>query len=179
MKTSNLTSRSIRRKSAIKGVSPIIATVILISIVVIIAAIVGPWAYQLAQRATNQTGSQIEKDILCRNTAYDFVPDFGINGIDYDFSGPQSQDYLRAMIRNQGKTNLYDFYFEARINAPEGLIIKNFDVTHQSQKTRDDPLKPGETVLLTASITENINGTLERLTILSGLNCPPVSQDVQ
>lgn len=160
-----------------KGVSPIIATVILISIVVVIAAIVGPWAYQLAGRATNQTGTQIDRELLCRNTAYDFVPEFGVNGLDYDFSGPVETDYLRATIRNQGSVNLYDFSFEAMIDSG-GLTIRKFTILPAYQKTKDSPLKPGETALLSASIEEDITGILERLTIFNGYNCQPLSQDV-
>ncbi len=161
-----------------KAVSPIVSVVILISIVVIIAGIVGPWAFNLAQTSTNQTGTQINREILCRGTAYDFVSSFGTNGVEYDFSGPQYSDYIRAMIRNQGSVNVYGFSFEATINSASGVSIKKLAADAQSQKTKDDPLKPGESALLSAFFQEDIDGSLQRLTVLNSYDCPPLSQEL-
>lgn len=157
-----------------KGISPIMATVMLILIATAIAAIVGPWMIDLARTSSNQTTNDQEMELRCQNTAYDFDTNFGTNGINWS----ASDSLLQAKIVNTGTQNLYNFTFEVISNS---TIISYFNVTDATQKIKENPLKPGQTVILHADNIGSIVGdTLNSVKILNEFVCPKVyvEQDI-
>ncbi len=158
----------------IKGVSPIIGFVIVIALVFVIAALISPWAFNIAMNATNQTGTTVMNKIICQNSGYDFDTNYGTNGVNWNFTG--SDDWLKSKVVNTGTVNLYDFSFEIEINS---TIIKYYNVNSTTQKTKASPLKPGQSVILHAALTDDINGTLTKIKILNEA-CPSIyiEQDI-
>ena len=149
------------------GISPIISVVILIAVIFSIAAVIGPWMYDIAKSTTNQTGTDINTQLTCQNTAYDFDTDYAIFGINWS----ESNNKLTAKITNTGTINLYNFSFEILLNS---TVIKYFNVNTDTQKTKANPLKPGQTAILEADNTTSLIGsTLNEVKILNEV-CPSV-----
>jgi FlaG/FlaF family flagellin (archaellin) len=158
-----------------KGVSPLISAIILITITFgILGAIIGPWMFTLTYNTTQQTTESTEQKIMCTNAGYDFDPNYGINGIYWNFLG--TSDELKTRITNTGTINLYNFSFEFNINITTGLETKHFSPTPSTQKTSTNPLKPGQSTILDANITEDITGTLKEVKILNDV-CPSIYID--
>ncbi|RLI98463.1 MAG: hypothetical protein DRO99_00670 [Candidatus Aenigmatarchaeota archaeon] len=151
-----------------KGISPIISTVILIAIIFSIATFVSPWIFQLITSTTNQTSSDTSTEIKCMNAAYDFDTGYGTYGVKWEFS--TQNDTLGARIKNTGTVNLHSFQFELTFN---DTIISYHNATSGTQRTRANPLKPGQSAFLNASFTDNVNDTLTAIKILNG-PCPSV-----
>jgi len=153
----------------IKGISPVISAVIVVAIVFAIAALSTPWMFEITQNATNQTQIYQETSLLCQNTAYDFDTDYGTYGVSWNFSG--TNDTLDVKIINTGSTNLRGFSIEILIDTTTGLDIKQLDVNSTYQRTGANPLKPGQTAILKANITQDLTGTLQEVKILNEV-CP-------
>ena len=151
-----------------KGIDPIIATVILVLLVVSIAAIVGPWIYDLATSTTGKQKNETDLFLLCQNTAYDFDTNYANNGVNWS----DSANSLKVKIINTGSINLYDFSFEALINT---TVIRYFNTTSSTQKAKANPLKPQQSAIIQAENTSIIvGGTLNEVRILNGV-CLTVS----
>ncbi len=145
-----------------RGVSPLISTVIVIGIVFAIAAMVSPWMLEFVSDTTNQTSENAGREIKCGNAAYDFVTSYGSYGVDWDFSTINNS--LGARIRNTGTVTLHGFYFELTFN---DTVIEYYNATAGTQRTSMYPLRPGETVMLNASLTKDVNETLTSVKILN------------
>ncbi|RLJ05846.1 MAG: hypothetical protein DRP18_02180 [Candidatus Aenigmatarchaeota archaeon] len=159
----------------LKGISPLIAAIILIGIVVAVGGMLGPWIYRLTFSSGKNLYNQTQNQIFCNNMAYDFEYDYGIYGIHWNFDIPDG-DWLAAKITNTGTVNVYDFFFELELDTPSGIEIKHFDPKEETQKTRANPLKPGETAVIEANITEDLpsgEDTLKRAKLMNRL-CPDV-----
>jgi flagellin-like protein len=143
-----------------KAVSPLLSTILVIAIIVIIAGIIGPWALNFSNRQVNNTGSNADNQITCQSTAYDFDSSYGNSGIEWDFP----QRILRAKIMNAGSINLHSFSFQIYI---QGIGYKFFPT--KNGITPDNPLKPGQSAVLEANITEDISGQLTEIKILNGV----------
>ena len=154
-----------------KGISPLIGYIMLLAMVVILAATLSPWLLRITDQSTNQTGEDVNKEIYCRDISYDFVSDYGTQGVEWDFSG--SGDYLRVKIKNYGTVNIWSFSFEFEL-ADYSLV--RFDATQDSQIERADPLKPGETAIIEANITQDLTSALSRISVRNGMDCTPLSQ---
>ncbi len=149
-----------------KGISPIIASVILILITVSVASMISPWIYDLITNTTANIGDDVDTDIQCQNAGFDFVTSYGTYGVDWNFTDQGSN--LNVSIRNTGSITLYDFSFEIVHNATN---ITHWEVTTATQKTSANALRPGESAILVASIRDDINGTLNEVTIMNAV-CP-------
>ena len=161
----------IKMNITLKGISPIISFVILITLVFFIATIVTPWTYNLAKNLTTQTGSSALSDIQCRNAAYDFDTNYGNYGVLWNFSGVN--DTLSVKIENTGTINLYDFSLEIKLGSGESQTIKNLDINQTTQKTKSNPLKPGHSAILKAVILEDLEDSLSEVRVLNDV-CPDV-----
>jgi len=144
-----------------KAVSALLSTIIVIGLIVVIAGLVGPWAINFAGRQVNNTGGKADNQITCQSTAYDFDSSYGNSGVDWDFSG--TSDWLKAKIVNTGQINLHSFSFQIYI---QGAGYKFFPA--KNEITPDSPLKPQESAVIEANITENISGQLTEIRILNG-----------
>jgi hypothetical protein len=158
---SNLSVANHKAKGA-KGVDPLISTILVIAIIVVIAGLLGPWAMNLGRRSVNNTGSGVNSQITCQSTSYDFDSSYGNGGVDWDFSG--SSDWLRARIINTGTVNLYGFSFQLYI---EGTGYKFFPT--KNQISPDRPLKPGESAVIEADITEDLAGQMTETRVTNGV----------
>jgi hypothetical protein len=143
-----------------KAVSVLLSTIIVIGLIVVIAGLVGPWAINFANRQVNNTGGKADNQITCQNTAYDFDSSFGNSGVDWNFA----QRTLKAKIINTGSVNLHSFSFQIYI---QGAGYKFFPT--KNIITPDNPLKPGQSALLEANMTEDISGQLTEVKVLNGV----------
>ena len=159
------------------GISPIISIVIIMAIMMVTAALVSPWAFEIAMNATNRTAQHQQQQSVCQNTAYTFDTAYGTYGLTWNLTGPD--DTLDAKIINTGTINLRDFSFELYMNTSYGYRIYHLDVNSTSQKTSANPLLPGQSAILRANFTQDLNGTLKSVKILNDV-CPPtyIEQDV-
>jgi archaellum component FlaG (FlaF/FlaG flagellin family) len=150
-----------------RAVSTFISFVILILIVFSVAMVIGPWMINLSTELSKQTEQTTTSKIICQGAAYDFDPNYGIDGVEI------GGDILSAKIKNTGTQNLYNFYFQLTFNN----TIKYFNVTSETQKTESDPLKPNEDCILMVNITGESVSNLKNVKILNQV-CPSVSVDV-
>ena len=104
--------------------------------------------------------------------SYDFVQDYGTNGVDWSFTG---SDYLRVKIKNYGTNNVYGFSFEFEL-ADYSLI--RFKATDASQKTMVNPLRPQESTIIEADITQDLTQDLRKVSVRNSMDCVPVSLEV-
>ncbi|MCK5020455.1 MAG: type IV pilin [Candidatus Peribacteraceae bacterium] len=163
-----------------KGISPIISSVMLIAIVILMAAVIGPWAMKIATDTADRTTDDVNRDLICRNTAYSFDSDYGSSGVDWLFNGTNGT--ISAKISNTGAQNLYNFSFELILQTPTGVklvIYPEVNITDDTQRTKVNPLKPGYDWILEAEV-DNINDTWS-LTALKIINdvCPKISPTVE
>ncbi len=152
-----------------KGVTPLIAVVILIAVTLSVGVLVANFIMNLSQRVVEHTSSDIETGIRCGNAALDFDASFGSLGVDWDFGGA---DRLDVKVVNTGTVNLYGFSIEAVINSG-GTAVKELGVQAGYDRPRNNPLRPAQSAMLKANITENLAGTLESVKVLNEA-CPAV-----
>jgi len=163
-----------------KGVSTMISTILLIGIVVLMAAVIGPWIMKIATDASNAAGNSANTDIICRQTAYAFDSGYGNSGVAWNFT--QTNGTLSAKIINTGTQNLYNFSFELMMQTETGMkliIYPEINVTFETQRTKMNPLKPGYEWILDADVT-GINNTwsLMKVKIINDV-CPRVSPTLE
>ena len=144
-----------------KAVSELIAVTIVIGLIVVIAALIGPWAIRLSGRAVNNTGNDVDNQITCQAVSYDFDSSYGNQGVDWDFSG--SSDWMRAKVMNTGTISLHSFSFQVYI---QGAGYRFLPAKHQGP---DSLLKPGQSSVLEAEIGENLAGQVTEVGILNGV----------
>ena len=143
-----------------KAVSPLISTILVISIIFMIAGIVGPWALNFSKRQVGNTGENADNQITCQSTAYDFDSSYGNSGVEWDFP----QRMLKAKVMNTGSVNVHSFSFQ--------LYIQDAGYRFYQLKnliTPDNPLKPGQSAVLEANITEDLSGQLTEVKVLNGV----------
>ena len=163
-----------------KGASQIISTIMLIAIVVLMAAVVGPWAMKLATESSEGATTGANQDIICRQTAYGFDSDYGSSGAVWNFSGTNGT--ISVKIINTGSQNLYDFSLELTMSTPTGtrlIIYPEVNITSETQRTKANPLKPGYDWILDADVA-SINDTwsLAKLKVINDV-CPRVSPSAE
>jgi len=163
-----------------KGISPLIATVLLIGITVLMAVVIGPWAIKLATTASEGATTSANQDMICRQTAYAFDSDYGNSGIAWNFSGTNGT--VNVKITNTGSWNLYNFSLELVMETPTGtklIIYPEVNVTAETQRTAANPLKPGYDWILDADVS-NINDTwsLTKVKVVNDV-CPRVSPSAE
>lgn len=157
-----------------KGVSPLISTVMLIVIAMAIGAFVSPWAFNLVRTSTNQTSANVDAQLLCQNVGYDFDNTYGTNGLVWNLTGTNAT--ITAKIINTGTINLYNFTFDIIINKS---VIYEVAVNSTSQKTQANPLKPGQSAIITMNLTQDYNETLTNIKVRNAV-CPSryISQEI-
>ncbi|MDI6720997.1 MAG: hypothetical protein QMD85_01310 [Candidatus Aenigmarchaeota archaeon] len=78
-----------------KGISPLVASVLLLAIVVSIAVVVGSWVSGMAKDTTATVGNRTAESVSC--SASDII----VEAL-YVHAGNEATGYSRAVIRNQG-----------------------------------------------------------------------------
>ena len=165
---------------AAKGASQLISTVMLISIVVLMAAVVGPWAMKLASDTSQSASNTANQEIICKGTAYAFDSDYGSSGAAWNFSGTNGT--LSVKLINTGTQNLYDFSLELTLQTDTGtklIIYPEVNITSETQRTKTNPLKPGYDWILDSDIS-SINDTwsLTKVKVINEV-CPRVSPSLE
>lgn len=56
-----------------KGISPILASVLLLAVTISVAGVFSGWAPNLAQTVTDQTGNQTEQRLACNQASAEFI----------------------------------------------------------------------------------------------------------
>ena len=149
-----------------KGVSPIISTVLMILLAVAIAAFVGPWSMNLATTTSNASAANAMTQIDCQNTFYDFSTDYGNrNGVNVTVVGDKIWE-LKAKIENTGTRNIYGLSFQLS----NSTDIFNCDVTSATQKTQSDPLRPGQESIIEALLTGSCYNITDTITKVKAIN---------
>jgi len=162
-----------------KGVSPLISTVLLVGIIVLMATIVGPWMVNIATQTSQSSGQDVEQDMICRRTSYDFDGDYGNSGITW--TANQTNGTVTAKIINTGTQNLYNFSIQLTMQTPDGIRLiqyPNVNITLETRKTAGNPVKPGEEWILEADVTEvNDTWSLMEVKVINDV-CPRISPSI-
>lgn len=156
-----------------KGISPLIGAIMLISLILVLAAALSPWITKLVQDSQNQTGTRVDKEIYCRDMSYDFVSSYGSGGVTWDFS--TGSDTLTVRIKNYGTNNVYDLSFEFEL---VDYSLVRFDATLDTQRSMVNPIRPQESAIIEANITQDLTQNLRKVTVRNGMDCTPVSMEV-
>jgi len=154
-----------------KAISPLISAVLLIAIVFAIAAVISPWTFNLTTDVANKTSTSVTQQITCQSAAYDFDSNYETNGIDYDLSG--ASDRVNVKVVNTGTVNLYGFSIEIEVDTGSGIEITHLEINESYKKTEALPLKPGQSAILKANMSQNFNGTLNEVKVLNDV-CPSI-----
>lgn len=93
-KTLSLLKKMEVKKMNKKGISPLIATVLLIGFTIALAAVVMIWGQNLFQQTTEQTGEQASSQIKC------------IQEVDIDIISATNANPIVAMVDNKGEATI-------------------------------------------------------------------------
>jgi hypothetical protein len=151
----------------VKGITTLIAFIILVAITFAIAAMMNPWLFRAITDEGEDIGDEADR-FVCRNVQYAFMRAYGTEGMDLSLcSQPR---YVRARIKNFGSMDLYNFSFILVFNDSEITI----PVTQETQATESDPLRPQEEKLIEGIPEECISFPPKEIRITNGLGCPPL-----
>jgi flagellin-like protein len=151
-----------------KGISPFIATVLIIAFTIGIGMLLGPWIYKLTQSQTQTIGKESESRLEC---SYGGIR-IDDSTIKCSFTG--NPDFLNFTIENTGTINLYNFTCEIYQNGQIYEYGVNNSINNQTF-TSVSPLKPAQKRTVTVNIIDNlpaINPDWIRIMVPS---CPTVS----
>ena len=84
---------------SMKGISPLIATVLLIAFVIAVAGVVAPWLTTFIRGRTEEVSESVEK--LCRGPRIDFTSE--------DITNKSVENYILVRVDNTGIDKLEDF----------------------------------------------------------------------
>lgn len=147
-----------------KGISPYIATVILVALSLSIGFITYTWISSIATKTTKEQSSYIEKELFCKNA--------GIKIESIDFC---SLNLINFTIKNVGKSDLSGFLVNLKLK--DGRILNYKDIK-ECYFENELKLLSGEKKC--AYIFDNsnyLNNSVE-LEIVSK-ECPEVSDSIQ
>lgn len=154
-----------------KGISPLIAAVLLIAIVIAIVNITGPWMQNFLKHRFSEVEEGGQKKVKCIYTSIDY------DDSDVTWSKNRTNhltgDSVNITVENSGNEKLYNFTINYVVDGTSysGNIIRN-------QPTSDDALKSGsETVLITEiqNTTSLKNKQLKKVRV-STRPCPNVER---
>ncbi len=149
-----------------KGITTIIAFIILVAITFSIAAMMNPWIFRTITDEGEEIGNEADQ-FVCRNVQYAFISSYGSGGM--DFSLCAQPRYIRARIKNYGSMDLYNFSFVLVFN--DSVIV--IPVTQDTQPTDSNPLRPQEEKLI-EGIPEECLELPNEIRITNGLGCSPL-----
>lgn len=137
-----------------KGVSPLIATVLLIAFTLSIAGLLGSWLSSMTKTQTENIGKSTVDVINCTNAILDIFQIACINST------------LRVTISNIGSNTMFGFSTFAQIDS-------NQYINNTGGPNSTSPLMPGEqTVLVYGCQSICSNGTTISRVRVTPSNCP-------
>jgi len=141
-----------------KGISPLVATVMLIAITLAVSALLGSWFTSTIRVETEIIGENAAKQINCSSAILDIV----------DIICSSSNQSLKIALANQGNIELYNFSVLVKMN-------NTFYDNSTGGPNSNDPLNPGEQTILTYYCSNVVfcgaNKTVDKVRI-SPSNCP-------
>lgn len=141
-----------------KGLSPLVATVMLIAITLATSALLGSWFTSTIKIQTETIGESAIRQINCTGAILDIV--------DVICSG--SNQSLKIALTNLGDIELYNFSTLAKIG-------ETFYDNNTGGPNSHDPLNPGEQTILNYYCSNTLyciaNRTVEKIRV-SPYNCP-------
>ncbi|MEM5871377.1 MAG: hypothetical protein QW051_00725 [Candidatus Aenigmatarchaeota archaeon] len=164
----------------VKGISEMVAAVLIIGITISLALVLGPWMVKLATKTSENVETEVNQEFLCRGVAYGFDTNYGVSGVAWNFSDTPGE--ISTKIINTGTQNLYNFSLELTFRTDSGLKIITYPdviISDESQKTKINPLKPGYSCILEAEVN-NIESewTLIKVKVINDL-CPRNSPSIE
>ena len=141
-----------------KGISPLLATVILIALTLSVAALLGSWFTSLTRTQTEMIGEQAETQINCSAALLEIT--------DVTCSG--STDNIKVTITNLGNIALYNFSTLVTLN-------NTYYLNSTGGPNSTNPLNPGEQAILSYfcdNTTYCINGVKVSKVRVSSHVCP-------
>jgi len=143
----------------LKGLSPVLATIMLIALTLVVIGLVGSWFTSMTKRQTEIIETGAMKQINCTSALFDIV----------DVICSNSSQQLKIAINNIGQTDLYGFSAFVKIN-------NTFYQNSTGGPNSTSPLGPGkQTTLVYGCGPEYCSGGVNVGKIrLSPSNCPQV-----
>lgn len=124
-----------------RGISPLIASVLLIAFTMAVAAILTSWVTGFTKTQTSYVGEKAEKQIKCIYGTMDIKK----ADVKYNFSTTGS--WVNATVFNSGDQDLYNFTFVVSTSASVYVFLPT------NQKIETAPLKAREAFYFTATNT--------------------------
>lgn len=151
-----------------KGISPLIAAVFLIALVIAIASMAGPFLTDFFRERTEDVEETGESTVDCIRADFDFDRD----DIEYetDDDGEISSDYINVTIHN-GPVELFNFNVYHIIDSDRDDIEYEAEILYDTEPTEDDPLRSGSRAKLVTDLVDgelNEAGTLEEVRVSTG-----------
>ena len=155
-----------------KGISPFIATVLIISFTIGAGVLLGPWIYSLTKSQAETIGGETETRLDCQYGGIR-IDDECIN---IDFSGDPY--FLNFTLENTGTVDLYDFKCEIY---QDGLIY-SYSVNDSRTNTiftKDSPLGSRESRIVSVNLnTSELSSANPDWVRIIVTRCPTVSDKV-
>lgn len=96
-----------------KGISPILASVLLLAVTISVAGVFSGWAPSLAQTVTDQTGNQTEQRLACNQASAEFI------SVNYDSGNSE----VNLALRNDGGEDFSELILVA-FNSEDNLLAQ-------------------------------------------------------
>lgn len=142
-------------KTGLKGVSPLIATVLLVAATVTLAIVVVPWSIDFAQTQMATVTNQGEEKVNCIEAGLNFkAADVGYNSL-------TNPSMINVTISNSGLVGLYDFRLQFKLGDTYSGLYSPTTQYNSSSK-----VSPQQKVTLNASIPQ-LSGTLKTVRVIS------------
>ncbi|MFH0889971.1 MAG: type IV pilin N-terminal domain-containing protein [Candidatus Aenigmatarchaeota archaeon] len=142
-------------RKEVKGVSPMIATVLLVAMTVTLAAVIVPWAINFAQTQMTTVNTQGEEKVNCIEAGLNFQS----SDVGYDSLANPAR--INVTITNTGLVGLYDFRLQFKLGDSYSALYSPTTQYNVSGK-----VSPQQKVTLNASIPQ-LTGTLKSVRVIS------------
>lgn len=155
-----------------KGLSPLVATVLLIAFTVGIGGIISIWISGFTQTSSKIVSKEGENQIICSNGAVDI----------YNLKYCSSTNNISGIIRNNGRIAIGNITMQT-IFGNGSMVSHALNNTGTGGSTSGDylSLRPGQSFSFNVSIGGNSNGAYERIwlyTNCSGVTDTALASDV-
>ncbi len=142
-------------KTVLKGVSPLIATVLLVAATITLAIVVVPWSIDFAQTQMATVTNQGEEKVNCIEAGLNF------KAADVNYNSLTNPSVINVTISNSGLVGLYDFRLQFKLgDTYSGLYSPT------TQYNASSKVSPQQKVTLNASIPQ-LSGTLKSVRVIS------------
>lgn len=139
----------------LKGVSPLIATVLLVAMTTTLAIVIVPWAIDFAQTQIITVSNQGEEKVNCIESGLNF------QAADVGYDSLTNPARINVTITNTGLVGLYDFRLQFKLgDTYSGLYSPT------TQYNASSKVSPQQKVTLNASIPQ-LTGTLKTVRVIS------------